>query len=153
MSTSPIREMADELPDAVESIDRSADGRQTVSLASRDRLGDALEFLLEAEISHLVTITGVDAGEEIDILYHLRPRAKTVENDGTRTVTLQVSLPKDDPRLRTVTDRIPGASMYERELIDMLGIEVVDHPNPERLLLPDDWEGGSPLRVDEEGGD
>jgi len=154
MSTSsPTRELETEFPKAVQSVDRDDDSHHTVTLTDRDRLVDALTFLMERNVSHLVTISGVDTGEEIDVLYHLVRHAEDGDSDESLTVTLAMSVPRDDPEIRTITDLMPGASMYERELMDMLGIEVLDHPNPKRFLLPDDWEGGSPLRVEDGGGD
>jgi len=38
--------------------------------------------------------------------------------------------------------------LYERELLDLLGITPRGHPDPRRLVLPDDWPGGYPLRKD-----
>jgi Ni,Fe-hydrogenase III component G len=44
---------------------------------------------------------------------------------------------------------IPGAEWIEREIHDILGIEIKHHPNMRRLVLADDWpEGVYPLRKD-----
>jgi len=56
-------------------------------------------------------------------------------------------------RLKTRTDReapsitssVPGANWYEREIFDLFGIQFVGHPNLERIMLPDTWQG-HPLR-------
>ncbi len=54
-----------------------------------------------------------------------------------------------DPRIDSITPLIPGASWAEREFRDMIGVEPEGHPDPKRLVLPDDWpEGVHPLRRD-----
>jgi membrane-bound hydrogenase subunit beta len=98
-------------------------------------LKDSLGF------TYLATISGLDLGENFEILYHL---ANEYTNLNVRTL-----IPKSSPHLESVCGVIPGAILYERELQDMFGI-VVDHiPDPRRLVLPDDWPDGQyPLRKD-----
>ena len=89
------------------------------------------------DFRHLSTITGDDTGEGVCVLYHFW------HNYG---ITLRTILPYDDLHIATLTDLIPGAAFYEREVFEMLGVTFDGHPNPERLFLPDDWDGGYPLR-------
>jgi len=98
-------------------------------------LKDSLGFV------HVSTISGVDLGENFEILYHL---ANEYANLNVRT-----QIPKSNPHLESICGVIPGAVLYERELQDMFGI-VVDHiPDGRRLVLPDDWPDGQyPLRKD-----
>jgi NADH-quinone oxidoreductase subunit C len=60
---------------------------------------------------------------------------------------LKVRLPSGDPHLATVSDVWPAANWLEREVWDMFGIAFDGHPDPRRLLMPEDWQG-SPLRKD-----
>jgi NADH-quinone oxidoreductase subunit C len=62
-------------------------------------------------------------------------------------VRVKVRLPGTDPHVATVTPVWPGANWLEREVWDLFGIAFDDHPDPRRLLMPEDWEG-FPLRKD-----
>lgn len=54
-----------------------------------------------------------------------------------------------DPSIDSITPIIPGANWSEREMRDMIGVHPQGHPDPRRLILPDDWpEGVHPLRRD-----
>ena len=66
----------------------------------------------------------------------------------TRTrLRLKVRLHAADPRVPTVSDLWPAANWLEREVWDLFGISFQGHPDPRRLLMPEDWEG-YPLRKD-----
>ena len=88
-------------------------------------------------VYHLSTITGQDRGTELELLYHFWHE---------RGITLRVALPREGARVRTLTETIPGADFYEREVGEMLGVTFEGHPGPEHLLLPEDWESEPPLR-------
>ena len=60
---------------------------------------------------------------------------------------LKVRLPADDPHVATVSDVWPAANWLEREVWDLFGIAFDGHPDPRRLLMPEDWDG-YPLRKD-----
>ena len=107
-----------------------------------DCIHAAVQVLVERfDLRHLSAISAEDTGGEIVLLYHFW--------DG-HGLTLRTSLPPQDPRSATLTDLIPGAAFYEREVSEMLGIAFDGHPGPHTLLLPDDWAGEPPLRRQEE---
>ncbi|RLF25121.1 MAG: hypothetical protein DRN15_00225 [Thermoprotei archaeon] len=109
-----------------------------------DKLWEAVRRLRDnVEAQHVVTITGIDTGENIELLYHLwSPKVKSL-------ITVRTTVPRDSPSIRSIVDLIPGATLYEREVHDMLGVNFINHPNLARLLLPEDWpENLHPLRKD-----
>jgi len=63
----------------------------------------------------------------------------------------RVDLPREDPKLPTLTQVWEAMSFHEREAHEMFGIEFEGHPNMIPLLLPPDWKGGHPLRKDFKG--
>ena len=60
---------------------------------------------------------------------------------------VKVRLHGDAAHLATVTGIWPAANWLEREVWDLFGVEFDGHPDPRRLLMPDNWEG-YPLRKD-----
>ena len=102
---------------------------------------DAVLLLLKhIEDTIISTITGVDLGSEIELNYHMICGG---------TVTLKNRVSRDNPITKSITDILPGANLYEREVFDLLGVVFEGHPNLERLLLPESWpKGDYPLRKD-----
>jgi len=90
----------------------------------------------------LATITGLDEGPTLGLIYHLA-------QEGGIVLNLATSVPKDQPVLQTITSYFPAADAYERELVDLLGFQVEGLPQGNRYPLPDDWPAGQyPLRKD-----
>ena len=114
---------------------------ETVFTFPPEHLIPAARILVERfNVLHLSTITGDDNGEGLALLYHFWA--------GTG-ITLRALLPYDALQLPTLTDLIPGAAFYEREVAELLGVTFEGHPNPKPLLMPDDWEGEHLLRKDQ----
>ena len=64
---------------------------------------------------------------------------------------VRCQVPGDDPRVPTLFGLWPGTEAHERETYDMFGIEFQGHPDPSRILMPEEWEG-HPLRKDYDTG-
>lgn len=90
---------------------------------------------------HLSTITGVDLGESIGIIYHCVAEGVSLN--------VHTAVPKGDDSIESITPVLPAAILYEREVRDLLGVEFVGHPDMRRLILPEEWpEDDHPLRRD-----
>jgi membrane-bound hydrogenase subunit beta len=119
----------------------------------RESLHKAVEHLCELEeYPHLAVVSSSDQGDRVELIYHFTiyyGRQVTEMSLG-----LRVSIPKDDLKVDTITDLIPGAIFTERETQEMMGVEVVGIPDGRRLFLPDDFPVGVyPWRKDETGPD
>jgi NADH-quinone oxidoreductase subunit C len=60
-------------------------------------------------------------------------------------VLLRTHIPRDEPRIPTITGIFPGANWHERETYEMFGVVFTGHPHLVPLLLPEGFEG-HPLR-------
>jgi len=71
-------------------------------------------------------------GDSFIVLYHF-----CQEN---ATLNLRVHPPSlKDADIPSICGLIPSATLYERELIELFGIQVTGTPDREHLLLPEDW--------------
>ena len=92
---------------------------------------------------HLSTITGVDLGQDIGILYHFW--------QGKRFIQVRTQVPKSAPRLTSITGAGAAGVLYEAEIQDLLGVSFDGHPFlGKKLLLPDVYppDAPPPLRRD-----
>ena len=107
-----------------------------VAQALRDRPEMAFNFLAE--------ITAVDfwpREPRFELVYIL------VSIPNRLRLRMKVRLPGEDPHVPTMIGVWPAANWLEREVWDLFGIAFDGHPDPRRLLMPEDWEG-YPLRKD-----
>jgi NADH:ubiquinone oxidoreductase subunit C len=104
----------------------------------QDKLKSFVAHLVnELHIRHLMTITGLDLGQNLGITYEF-----SRERD---TIHVRTLVPKAQPVATSIVDIIPGAVLYEMELHDMFGIEFLGNPWKDRkLLLPEEWPNDLP---------
>ncbi len=80
----------------------------------------------------LSTITGLDLGERIGIIYHFWQNQNTLH--------VRTTVKKTSPTAVSVVDIIPGAILYEMEIHDLFGVTFVGNPwMDKKLLLPETW--------------
>ena len=90
----------------------------------------------DAALDFLVDLFGVDTGEAIDVVYHLRSMNR---DDGAKDLFVKPACAYDSA-LASVWDIFPAALMPERETAELLGLRLAGHPNPKRLLTTDGCE-------------
>jgi NADH-quinone oxidoreductase subunit C len=95
----------------------------------------------EVIFDFLFCLTGVDYGQDLSVVYHLR---STVFD---HVVVLKTrTSDREHPNLDSVSDIWKTADFHEREVYDLLGIKFNNHPDLRRLFLDNSW--GFPLRKD-----
>lgn len=100
----------------------------------------------ELSFDLLACMTCIDYVERLELVYNLfsfKHRYK---------VAIKTSLPRDG-ELESVTPIWKAANWHEREIAELFGMTFKNHPDPRPILLPEDWEGGFPMRRDWEGKD
>jgi NADH-quinone oxidoreductase subunit C len=104
---------------------------------SVEDLVEIMQFIaIELQFTSLEAISGVDYETHFDVVYHVD------RWDGDPTV-LQVHvklIDRENPATPTLTHIWESANWHERELFDLFGINVLNHPNLKRLLLPEEWD-------------
>jgi NADH-quinone oxidoreductase subunit C len=113
-----------------------------VKAADLVEVGRALRDDENLKLDFLCCITGIDAVEHFEAIYSLASVSKKVRLD------LKVIMNHDKPEIESVQGIWPAANWYEREIWELYGINVLNHDNLTRFLLPDDWDQGHPMRKD-----
>ena len=127
--TGPIRQRHDETEMRI-----GAGDVVSVITALHDESAFRFQFLSD--------LAGVDTGKVMQVVYHLwsdtTPDWLRVIADG---------LPRDDPRIPSLTGLWPGAEWMEREAYDMFGIVFEGNRDLRRIYMPPDYTS-FPLRKD-----
>jgi len=113
-----------------------------------EQIVEALILLRDEQNFELLSaLTAVDYYPQDDsqprfhVVYQLTSLARNL------SVQIRVPVNGSSPKVPTATGLYGVANWRERELLDMFGIEFEGHPDPRRILNPEDMEG-HPLRKD-----
>ena len=144
-----IREALDAVASRFEGkVERVEDLRgEPLYVADRSVARAFLEGLKNDEntgCDYLVFITGQDNyldEPRFEVVYCVRSLERNFD------VRVKVPVPGEEPGVDSLCDLYPAANWHEREVWDMFGVRFQGHPNLERILM---WEGfeGHPLRKD-----
>jgi NADH:ubiquinone oxidoreductase subunit C len=127
-----VRSIEDTVKGIGGEVESSAKDAITVKL-SPERLIEAVRAVTERHgLSHLSTMTGLDAGDNLDILYHFWKEDVIA--------SIRISVPKSNIHTPSIVQIVPGAILYEMEVHDMFGVMFDGNPWMDRkLLLPDNY--------------
>jgi NADH-quinone oxidoreductase subunit C len=114
----------------------SRDDLPAVARALRDRPDLRFDLLVD-----LIAVDFLPREPRFEIVYLL------VSIEHRARLRLKVRLDGADAHVSSVSNVWPAANWLEREVWDLFGVVFDGHPDPRRLLMPEDWEG-FPLRKD-----
>lgn len=93
-------------------------------------------------IVHVSSVDWPDDEERFEVVYEVYSVRKR------HRLRLKTRVPELDCIVDSLTDLWKGAEFMEREVYDMMGIRFRHHPDLRRILMPDDYTEGYPLRKD-----
>lgn len=135
-------------PDAVLSVEADTERDEISARVAPGRIVDVAKWLHdtpEAAFDHITDICSADYPddrERFEVIYQL------LSLPHRRRIRLKARLTEDDPTIASVTAIWKGANFMEREVYDLMGITFSGHPDLRRILLPEDYQEGHPLRKD-----
>ncbi len=138
----PVESLKAALPDAVRDTKIFRD--ETTIVVDPQNIVDVMQYLRDTPglvYNFLSDISAVDyypdynRPERFGVSYHIYSMLYN------RRLRVKVYLPEENPAVHTVTNIWPGANWLEREIYDMMGVNIKGHPDLRRLLMPDDWDG------------
>jgi NADH-quinone oxidoreductase subunit C len=113
----------------------------TVPAAKLYNLAKELKEREETQFDFLFCLSGVDYGQDLGVVYHLR------STKFEHVVVLKARTSnREHPEFDSVAEIWKTADFHEREVFDLLGIKFTNHPDLRRLFLDSSW--GFPLRKD-----
>jgi NADH-quinone oxidoreductase subunit C/D len=143
-----IETLMTKFPKAVLSVQADTERSEVSILVAAEHIIEVATYLHdapEASFDHLSDICSVDYPEDrqrFEVVYQLNSLPYR------RRLRLKARVSEDNPTIASVTGIWKGADFLEREVYDMMGITFSGHPDLRRILMPDDYAEGYPLRKD-----
>ncbi|MEC4891044.1 MAG: NADH dehydrogenase (quinone) subunit D [Nitrospira sp.] len=137
-----------QFPDAILSVHLDEGRAELSARVQASRIVEIARYLHDAPdmaFNHITDICSADYPSDQDrfeVIYQLLSLPH-----GLR-IRLKARLPEENPSIASVTGVWRGAEFLEREVYDMMGITFTGHPDLRRILMPEDYAEGYPLRKD-----
>jgi NADH-quinone oxidoreductase subunit C len=122
-------------------------GDEHVVYVAPEHALEILDWLRTDPLTHydyLADLTAVDygGGRPLEVVYQLW----SIEH--RRALRIKVALPLDALEIDSVYDLWRTSDWLEREVYDLFGIHFRGHPDLRRILMPEKYAEGHPLRKD-----
>ena len=141
-----VAALRERFPDAVRGNAVSAGDEDVVHVDAPSAL-EVLRWLHDdpgQQYDHLADVTAVDygGGRPIEVVYQLW----SIPNRAA--LRIKCGLAPGGLEIDSVTPIWAGANWLEREVFDLFGVTFKGHPDLRRILMPDNYGEGHPLRKD-----
>ena len=141
-----VESLLEKFPDEVQRYQIAA-GDQWVVWVGPDRIHEILTWLKDDEAQAydmMSDVTGVDygGGRPVEVVYQM---FSTIHG---RALRIRCPIPLESMETDSVYDLWKSTDWLEREVYDLFGITFNGHPDLRRILMPDDYAEGHPLRKD-----
>ena len=94
------------------------------------------------QLSDLTAVDWPEASERFEVIYQLNSLRHH------RRVRLKARVPLSDCEIDSVTSIWQAANFLEREVFDLFGVRFRRHPDLRRIMMPEEYDEGYPLRKD-----
>ncbi|WP_353684658.1 NADH-quinone oxidoreductase subunit C [Thermodesulfovibrio sp. 3907-1M] len=138
-----MKKIAENIVDIAEKIETTEENLVIHTNPSQIKEVAKLLVMQRARFVHLTAIDFITQRNQIELNYFFSLI------DDKMNVILKTSLDSSEPSIASISEIIPAVIWAERECNDLFGIKFEGHPDPRRLVLPDNWpQGIHPLRKD-----
>lgn len=125
-----------------EVLSKPLDGNKIELVVPANKIRDVVK-IVDEEINDALpeSVFGIDLeNDKYELIYIFW------SHNNRLLIQLRVSLEGENPEIESTCDIFPGLEWHEREVREMFGVNVKNHPDPRLFLLPDELEGAYPLR-------
>ncbi|HLF17422.1 MAG TPA: NADH-quinone oxidoreductase subunit C [Candidatus Omnitrophota bacterium] len=124
-----VQTIREKFPEAI------TEERPAAIVIKKEALLAVAQFLKSGELAfdNLHCVTGVDWKDKMEVVYHLYSFKNRF------MLTLKVFLSLEDLSVESLCGLWKSANWLERETYDFFGIKFLNHPDPRRILNPDEW--------------
>jgi NADH-quinone oxidoreductase subunit D len=139
-----VKDLMTRFGETIRSVEADAAGEPVV-VVDPERSFEVLEYLRSSQGYDLLKdVTGLDlgGGRPLQVVYQLWSTGRCTP------LRLKAALPPDRPKLKSAFDLWRASDWLEREVYDMFGVVFEGHPDLRRILMPENYEEGYPLRKD-----
>ncbi len=140
--------LKDKFPEGVLSVHEDSERGELCVQVLATAWPDIARYLHDdpaADFDHITDICSVDYPDDLErfeVVYHF------LSLSHGRRIRVKTRVSEDDPTVPTVTHIWHGADFMEREVYDLMGIRFAGHLDLRRILMPETYDEGYPLRED-----